>query len=199
MAIVTAPDLSKKSMRTESNVIIQQLDGNVNNNNSTRVVKLVVPTSNNSSSLSTVNSPSIKMLSSGDGLASALRVPTKIQLTKTSYTTGINSQKSVSLISSISHHSVHQEQSVLSPTSTVLLDIPIETAEKQQQSVVDYHTTTALPPTPPPPVLDQSNSETTNKLFRRFNETHRQHQEQEREKQIRSLISIQSVQGEENI
>jgi hypothetical protein len=105
------------------------------------LVKLVVPQSTSSS---------IKMLSSGDGLASALRVPTKIQLTKK------NDNKNLSIISS------NQEQSTFSPSSTTLLDIPIDITEKQQQqqSVVDYHSSTSLPPTPPPPVIDVR---TTNK------------------------------------
>jgi hypothetical protein len=129
MTIVTTPDLSKKSL-IKDNVIIQQIDGN--SNNSTKLVKVV-------GSQSTIASSSIKMLSSGDGgVASALRVPTKIQLTKTLF---VSSAKPVdqnsSLISSTSNQSINEE------------------------SNVDYHSSTALPPTPPPPVID-NNARTTN-------------------------------------
>jgi hypothetical protein len=72
--ILTSSDLTKKSQRPDNNVIIQQTDGK--SNIEPKLVKLVVPQSINSSS-------SIKMLSNGDGLSSALRIPTKIQLTKT--------------------------------------------------------------------------------------------------------------------
>jgi hypothetical protein len=136
MTIVTTPNLSKKSMRTDTNVIVQQFDGNIN----PKLVKLVVPQSTNSSS-------SIKMLSSGDGLASALRVPTKIQLTKTSLVSSIQNEKISSLISSTS---INQEQ------STSSFDIPIDMTEKQQ-SGTDYHSSTTLPLTPPPPVIDNTN------------------------------------------
>jgi hypothetical protein len=133
MTIVTSPDLSKKSM-IKDNVIIQQFDGN--SNNSTKVVKLVVPQS----------SSSIKMLSSNDGLASALRVPTKIQLTKTL------------LLSS-----TKTEQNSLSITSNNLLDIPNDIT-KQEQSVVDeYHSSTTLPPTPPPPIIDNNTNSSVQK------------------------------------
>jgi hypothetical protein len=139
MTIVTTPDLSNKSM-IKDNLI------NINSNSSTKLVKLVVPQS------TTTTSSSIKMLSSGDGLASALRVPTKIQLTKTLFVSSTKNDKNSSLISSN-----HSEQLTFSPTSTTLLDVPIDITEKQQ-SVVDYHSSTTLPPTPPPPVIDNANS-----------------------------------------
>jgi hypothetical protein len=69
------------------------------------------------------------MLSNGDGLSSALRIPTKIQLTKTL---------------SASSLSINQEQQQILPSTTV--DI-----QEKQRSVVDY------PPTPPPPVVDNRN------------------------------------------
>lgn len=136
MTIVTTPDLTK-------NVL------NINSNSSRKLVKLVVPQSTTSSS------SSIKMLSSGDGLASALRVPTKIQLTKTLFVSSTKTEINSSLISS-----TNQEQLTFSPSSTTLLDIPIDLTEKQQQqrSVDDYHSSTRLPPTPPPPIIDNTNS-----------------------------------------
>jgi hypothetical protein len=118
--ILTSSDLTKKSRRPDNNVIIQQTDGK--SNIEPKLVKLVVPQSINSSS-------SIKMLSNGDGLSSALRIPTKIQLTKTL---------------SASSLSINQEQQQILPSTTV--DI-----QEKQRSVVDY------PPTPPPPVVDNRN------------------------------------------
>jgi len=168
MTIVTTPDLSNKSM-IKDNLI------NINSNSSTKLVKLVVP----QSTAATTSSSSIKMLSSGDGLASALRVPTKIQLTKTLFVSSTKNDKNSSLISSI-----HQEQLTFSPSSTTLLDIPIDITEKQQQeqqSVVDYHSSTRLPPTPPPPVIDNTNSN-----VRKTN-----NQEEEEKNQI-STINIKS-------
>ena len=164
MTVVTASDLSKKAARPENNVIIQQADGTINPNNSAKLVKLVAPPLNYSSPAS-----SIKMLSSGDGLASALRVPTKIQLTKPLFVSPAhNKEKSSSLISTVSSHSINQEQSTLSPSSmATLLDIPLDMTEKQQQqqqqqhqqkSAVDYHPSTTLPPTPPPPIVDQTHA-----------------------------------------
>ncbi|CAM4740698.1 unnamed protein product [Rotaria magnacalcarata] len=153
MTIVTATDLSKKSARTES-VIIQQYDGNIHPNSSTKLVKVVVPQTAISPSV-----PPIKMLSSGDGLASALRIPTKIQLTKPLCVSSTKNDKISSFFSSPSTHSInHRPQTLLPSSSTSLLDIPIDMTEKQQQSVVDYHSSTALPPTPPPPVIDNNNS-----------------------------------------
>ena len=163
MTIVTTPDLSKKSMRTD-NVIIQQIDGNINSNSSTKLVKLVGPPSNSSS---------IKMLSNADGLASALRVPTKIQLTKTLFVSSETNDKT-SLISSTSTHAINQEQLTLSPSSsTILLDIPIDLTDKQSQSSIDYQSTTTLPPTPPPPVIDNTSSNSQNVL------SHTQQEEQQ--------------------
>ncbi|CAF0747618.1 unnamed protein product [Adineta ricciae] len=153
-------ELSKKSFR-QDNVIIQQYDTNSNSNSSAKLVKLIVPQTTNSSS------PSIKMLSSGDGLASALRIPTKIQLTKPLLASSTRPEKSSSLISSTN---VHQDQLILSPSSaTNLLDVP------DQQSVLgDYHSPAALPPTPPPPVIDNTNSNLRNvsdTLRKRSNKT----------------------------
>lgn len=141
-------ELSKKSLRND-NVIIQQYDANINSNSSAKLVKLVVPQTTNSLS------PSIKMLSSGDGLASALRIPTKIQLTKPLLVSSSRTEKSSSLISS-TH--IHQDQLILSPSSSAnLLDVP------DQQSVLgEYHSPTALPLTPPPPVIDNTNSNLRN-------------------------------------
>jgi hypothetical protein len=173
MTIVTTPDLSKKSL-IKDNVIIQQLDGNINSNSSTKLVKLVVPQS------TTTTSSSIKMLSSGDGLASALRVPTKIQLTKTS-----TKNDKTSLLISASSSSINQDQLTFSPASTTLLDIPVDMTEKQQQqqSVVDYHSSTTLPPTPPPPVIDNTNANVRTK--------NNQQDEQQKINEI-SLINIKS-------
>ena len=141
-------ELSKKSLRKD-NVIIQQYDTNMHSSSSAKLVKLIVPQTTNSSS------PSIKMLSSGDGLASALRIPTKIELTKPLLVSSTRSEKSSAIISSTN---VHQDQLILSPSSaTNLLDVP------DQQSVLgDYHSPTALPPTPPPPVIDNTNSNIRN-------------------------------------
>jgi hypothetical protein len=80
---VASSDLSKKSLRTDNNVIIQQIDENPNM--STKLLKLV-----------TNSSSSIKMLSYGDSLSSALRIPTRIHLTKTSSTVLINQEQSSS-------------------------------------------------------------------------------------------------------
>lgn len=135
MTIVKTPDLSK-------NVL----------NSSTKLVKLVVPQSTSTPSPS---SSSIKMLSSGDGLASALRVPTKIQLTKPLLVSSTKMEKNLSPLIS----STNQEQLAFSPSSASLLDIPIDLTEKQQQqSVGDYHSSSALPLTPPPPIIDNTNS-----------------------------------------
>jgi hypothetical protein len=169
MTIVTTPDLSKKSM-IKDNVIIQQIDGNLNSNSSTKLVKLVVPQS---------TTPSIKMLSSGDGFASALRVPTKIQLTKTLILSSTKNDKNSSLISS----TLNREQLTHSPSSNTLPDVPIDMTEKQQQSVVDYQPSTTLPPTPPPPVIDNINSNVRT--------TNNQQKEQEKINEI-STINIQS-------
>jgi hypothetical protein len=155
MTIVTTPDLSKNSMRTD-NVIIQQTDGTLNPNSSTKLVKLVVPPS------TATASSSIKMLSSGDSLASALRVPAKIQLTKPLFVSSGKTNKSCSsLISSITT----QQQFTLSPSSltTTLLDIPIDMTDKQESNN-DYQSSTTLPPTPPPPVIDNTNSNIRNVL-----------------------------------
>ncbi len=145
MTIVTTPDLSKKSL-IKDNVIIQQIDGN--SNNSTKLVKVV-------GSQSTIASSSIKMLSSGDGgVASALRVPTKIQLTKTLFVSSAKAaDQNSSLISSTSNQSINEESNNLS-------DIPIDILDRSKSNV-DYHSSTALPPTPPPPVID-TNARTTN-------------------------------------
>ncbi|CAF3341930.1 unnamed protein product [Rotaria sp. Silwood1] len=186
MTIVTTPDLSKKSTRTD-NVIIQQFDGNINSNSSTKLVKLVVPQSTISSS------SSIKMLSSGDGLASALRIPTKIQLTKTLYVPSTKNDKTTSLSSSTSTHSINHEQQPFLPSSsisTTLLDIPIDMTEKQppqqqQQSDVDYHSSTTLPPTPPPPVIDNNNSNVRNVLSHTSN---KHKEEQEKNNEIPTII-----------
>ncbi|CAF2473836.1 unnamed protein product [Rotaria sp. Silwood2] len=189
MTIVTTPDLSKKSARTD-NVIIQQLDGNINSNSSTKLVKLVVPQSTISSS-----SSSIKMLSSGDGLASALRIPTKIQLTKTLYVPSARNDKTASLISSTSTHSINHEQQTFLPSSssssTTLLDIPIDMTEKQQQqqSRVDYHSSTTLPPTPPPPVIDNNNSNVRNVL----SHTSNNHKEEQGKNNETPTIIIKAI------
>ena len=165
VTLVTASDLSKKAARPENNVIIQQADGTINPNNSANLVKLVAPPSNYSSPAS-----SIKMLSSGDVFSSALRVPTKIHLTKPLFVSSAhNKEKSSSLISTVPSHAINQEQSTLSSSSTAtLLDIPVDMTEKQQQqqqqhqqkSVADYHPSTTLPPTPPPPIVDQTHANT---------------------------------------
>jgi hypothetical protein len=120
------------------------------------------------------------MLSSGDGLASALRVPTKIQLTKTS-----TKNDKTSLLISASSSSINQDQLTFSPASTTLLDIPVDMTEKQQQqqSVVDYHSSTTLPPTPPPPVIDNTNANVRTK--------NNQQDEQQKINEI-SLINIKS-------
>jgi len=122
--ILTSSDLTQKSRRPDNNVIIQQTDGK--SNIEPKLVKLVVPQSINSSS-------SIKMLSNGDGLSSALRIPTKIQLTKTLAASTL----------SINQEQLNEQQQIL-PSTTV--DIT-----EKQRSVVDY------PPTPPPPVVDNRN------------------------------------------
>lgn len=140
MTLVTAQDLSKKSA-VKDNVIIQQFDGNCTN--STKLLKLVVPQA------PVAASSSIKMLSSNDGYASALRVPTVIQLTKPSST---KSDSNPSLISS---------------SSNILSEISLDTIDKEQ-SAIDYRSSTSLPPTPPPPVLDRTNSapqQTTSKTI----------------------------------
>ena len=174
MTIVTAPDLTKKSVRTD-NVIIPQIDVNLNPNTSTKLVKLVVPPSTISSS------SSIKMLSNGDGLASALRVPTKIQLTKPLLISSGLNDKTSSLISSTS---INQEQLTLSPSSsTTLLDIPIDMTNKQSQSNIDYHSSTTLPPTPPPPVIDNKNSNIRNV------KSHTSNNSQEEQQQNNNQIS----------
>jgi len=135
MTIVTTP----KSM-IKDNVIIQQLDGN--SNNSTKLVKVVGPKS-------AIASSSIKMLSSGDGgVASALRVPTKIQLTKTLF---VSSTKSVD-----------QNSSLISSTSNQSINEELNNLIEQPKSNVNYHSSNTLPPTPPPPVIDNSNVRTTN-------------------------------------
>lgn len=130
MTLATAQDLSKKSA-VKDNMIIQQFDGNCTN--STKLLKLVVPQP------TVAASSSIKMLSSNDGYASALRVPTVIQLTKPSST---KNELNPSLISS---------------SSNILSDVSLDTID-QEQSAVDYRSSTSLPPTPPPPVLDRTNS-----------------------------------------
>ena len=120
-------------MRTDSHVLVQQFDANQTPVKSAKVVKLMV------SPLTNLLSPSIKMLSNGDGLSSALRVPTKIQLTKTSLMAAAHQLK----------------------TSSSPVQIPArETSEQQSiEPVVDYHpSTAALPPTPPPPVIDHTNA-----------------------------------------
>ncbi len=181
MTIVTAPDLTKKSVRTD-NVIIPQIDVNLNPNSSTKLVKLVVPPSTISSS------SSIKMLSNGDGLASALRVPTKIQLTKPLLISpGIN-DKTSSLISSTS---INQEQLTLSPSSTTLLDIPIDMTDKQSQSNIDYHSSTTLPPTPPPPVIDNTNSNIRNVKSHTSNNS--QEEQQQNNNQISPVKGTQQI------
>lgn len=154
MTIVTAPDLSKKSARNDS-VIIQQFESNTNANVSTKLVKVVVPQTTISSS---APSSSIKMLSSGDGLASALRIPTKIQLTKPLYVPSTKNDKT-SLISSTPTHSIsHEQQNLLLSSSTGVFDIAADITEKQKQTIVDYHSSATLPPTPPPPVIDNNSS-----------------------------------------
>jgi hypothetical protein len=173
MTVVKTPDLSKQSMCTD-NLIIQQFDGNINPNPSTKLVKLVVPKSTSSSS------SSIKMLSN-DGLASALRIPTKIQLTKTLFVSTAKTPKTSSLISSTSSH---QERLILSPLlSTNLLDIPIDMTENQQ-SIIDYHSSTTLPPTPPPPVIDNTHLNLRNVLSHTSNN---QQEEQQNIKQISTM------------
>ncbi len=181
MTIVTTPDLSKKSM-IKDNVIIQQLNGNVNSNSATKLVKLAVPPSASTSS-------SIKMLSRRDGLASALRVPTKIQLTKPLSVSSVKTEKNSSLISSTANHSINQEQLTVSPSSssTTLFDIPIDMTDKQQQqSGVDYQSSTTLPPTPPPPVIDNTNSN--------IRTTDNREEEPEKTNEI-STINIKSKSG----
>lgn len=195
MTIFAGTDPSKKPTRAENSVIIQQIDGNSNITSSTRLLTLVVPQSNNVLSSSAVTSSSIKMLSHGDGFASALRVPTKIQLTKTSYASSQHGDKNSSVISSLSNLSIHQEQTSLSSNSNALIDIPIETTERQQPVMIDYPSSTTLPPTPPPPVLDQANSRNGNKFSRPSNMTHQHQVEQEQEKQIRNLHSAKNSQG----
>lgn len=129
--MVVSSSVSKKD-----NVIIQQIDSNLQTHASTKLVKLVVPQSTSS----------IKMLSSGDGLASALRVPTKIQLTKTLF---VSSTKTDTISSTM-----NQDQSILLPL--IAANGFEDLADKQ--AMVDYHSSTALPPTPPPPVIDDRNS-----------------------------------------
>ena len=109
-------------MRTDSHVIVQQVDANLTAAKSARVVKLMVP------SLTNLLSPSIKMLSNADGLASALRVPTKIQLTKTSST------------------------SVETPARETSEQQQTEPVVEYHPSIA------ALPPTPPPPVIDHTST-----------------------------------------
>ncbi|CAF3317736.1 unnamed protein product [Rotaria socialis] len=188
MTIVTATDLSKKSARTES-VIIQQHDGNIHPNSSTKLVKVVVPQAAISPSI-----PPIKMLSSGDGLASALRIPTKIQLTKPLFVSSTKNDKTSSLFSSTSTHSInHRQQTLLHSSSTSSLDIPIDMREKQQQTVVDYHSSTTLPPTPPPPVIDNNNNSNV-----RTGLSHRSKSQIEG-KQKSNEISTMIIKGSEDI
>ncbi|UJR13519.1 hypothetical protein I4U23_000533 [Adineta vaga] len=104
--LMTSADTTTKSSRSDNNVIIQQTDSK--SNTSTKFVKLLVP-------------QSIKMLSNAGGLSSALRIPTKIQLTKTLPISSIQNE---------------DQSSVLSSTIVI---------RSEQQSVVDY------PLTPPPP------------------------------------------------
>ncbi len=127
--IITSSDLTKKSFRS-------------NNNSSTKLLKLVVPKSTNCSS-------SIKMLTNGDGLSSALRIPTKIQLTKTLSSSSLTQNENNSLLISTSNLSINQEQLNNQFSSMDII-------EKQQSVVVDY------PLTPPPPIID--NSHKTNQI-----------------------------------
>lgn len=152
---VTSSDITKTCLRRDNNVIIQTMDGSLANksNTSTKLVKLVVPQSTNSSS-------SIKMLSNCDGLSSALRIPTKIQLTKTLSISSTFNENNSFLISKpnllLNQKQFNdQHEAVTSP----IIDIK----ESQQQSTVDY------PPTPPPPIVDHrnSNSHTPNKINER--------------------------------
>ena len=111
----------------KDNVIIQQLTKpRSQSNSSTKLVKLVAPQSTSS----------IKMLSSDGGFTSALRIPTRIQLTKTLHS------------SSIKTDIINQEQMN-----------HFENLQDNQQTVAEYHSSTAtLPPTPPPPVIDSTNA-----------------------------------------
>ena len=162
MAVTTTSDLLNKSMRTD-NINIQQFAGNINANSSTKLVKLVVPQSTTSSSSS--SSSSIKMLSNGDGLASALRIPTKIQLTKTLLASSEKNNTNSSLISSTLTNGISQEQLTLSPSLTAtLFDVSADLIEKQQQSIADNQSSTTLPPTPPPPVVDNTTKNNRNAL-----------------------------------
>ena len=156
MTMSTMSNSSNGTTTRTDNVIIQQVDGNINANCPTKLVKLLVPSSKTSSS----SSSSIKMLSRGDGLASALRTPTKIQLTKPLLTSS----------------SKNNETSILS-TSTSLLDIPAELNEKQLQSVGPSQSSNTLPPTPPPPVIDHMHRNVRTALFRTSN-----HQKEDKQK-----------------
>jgi hypothetical protein len=70
------------------------------------------------------------MLSNGDGLSSALRIPTKIQLTKT--LTSTQNETNSSLISTSNHLN--------------------DQSSDKQQSIADY------PLTPPPPIIENSHN-----------------------------------------
>ncbi|CAF0777524.1 unnamed protein product [Adineta steineri] len=131
MTIVKTPDLSKKSIRTD-NVIIQQSDGNINSNPSTKLVKLVVPQTTTISS-----SSSIKMLSSGDGLASALRIPAKIQLTKTLFVSSVKNDETSSLISSANLLDIQDNTPTLPPTPPPPV---IDNTNSNIRNVLSHHT-----------------------------------------------------------
>ena len=108
-------------------LVVQQTDRSLDSS-SLKFLKIVASQATHSSS-------SIKMLSTGDGLSSALRVPTKIQLTK------------APVVSSAS-----DEHSAPRRLSSASLS-PIEpNADDQRSTLADY------PPTPPPPVTDPSHS-----------------------------------------
>ncbi|CAF1021901.1 unnamed protein product [Adineta steineri] len=120
--IITSSNLAKQTLRSDNNsVIIQQANGK--SNLSAKIFKVVVP-------------QAIKMLTNGDGLSSALRIPTKIQLTKTS-----------SPIFAINQEQLNDQHQILSATT---IDI-----REKQQSVVDYPLT---PPPPPPSIIDIGNT-----------------------------------------
>ena len=108
-------------------LVLQQADRTLNSP-SLKFLKIVA-------TQATHSSPSIKMLSTGDGLSSALRVPTKIQLTKAPVVS-----------------STPDEHSAPRSLSSASLP-PIESnAGDPRSSLADY------PPTPPPPVTDHSHS-----------------------------------------
>jgi hypothetical protein len=85
------------------------------------------------------------MLSNGDGLSSALRIPTKIQLTKT-----LSTQNDNLILTSINQEQVSDQHQII-PSS--IMDIT-----EKQQIALDY------PLTPPPIIKDQRKGKFTNSL-----------------------------------